>query len=211
MAKKKRNKKKKSQLGFLFGLALVILFVLMGYILFIKIVLPFYNQYKEKTITVEKPISREEKKQPVIEIKEEEKVEAILYFSDMDAMYLIAEKREIVQEDNMARKIIDELIKGTSDENLYSTIPEMTRVNEVYIAEDIAYVDLSEEIVKNHSGGSSSELMTVYSIVNSLTEMPSIKGVQILVEGKQRESLAGHIDISMPLLRDEKWIKPEIN
>jgi len=50
--------------------------------------------------------------------------------------------------------------------------------------------------------------MTLYSIVNSLTEIPPIKGVQILIEGKQRESLTGHIDISMPFLRDEDWIKP---
>jgi germination protein M len=50
--------------------------------------------------------------------------------------------------------------------------------------------------------------MTVYSIVNSLTEISPIKGVQILVEGNERNSLVGHVDISMPLLRDEDWIKP---
>jgi Sporulation and spore germination. len=51
--------------------------------------------------------------------------------------------------------------------------------------------------------------MTVYSIVNTLTEIPPINGVQILVGGNEMKSLVGHIDISMPLLRDEDWIKPE--
>jgi len=50
--------------------------------------------------------------------------------------------------------------------------------------------------------------MTVYSIVNTLTEIPPIRGVQILVEGNETKSLVGHIDISMPLLRDEDWNKP---
>ena len=50
--------------------------------------------------------------------------------------------------------------------------------------------------------------MTVYSIVNTLTEISQIKGVQILVEGNEKKTLIGHVDISMPLLRDEDWIKP---
>jgi len=109
----------------------------------------------------------------------------------------------------LARQAVIELIKGPESSGLYPVIPEGTQVNEVYIADDIVYIDLSEEIFKNHPGGSSGELMTVYSIVNTLTEIPPIKGVQILVGGNEMNSLVGHIDISMPLLRDEDWIKPE--
>jgi germination protein M len=125
-------------------------------------------------------------------------------------MYLVSEKRKIPPTTSlaMAKEVVIELIKGPASSDLYATIPEGTRVNEVYIADDIVYVDLSEEVFKNHPGGSSGELMTVYSIVNSLTEISPIKGVQILVEGNERNSLVGHVDISMPLLRDEDWIKP---
>ena len=131
-----------------------------------------------------------------------------LYFSDSQAMYLVPEKRKISQIPSLARQAVIELIKGPENSDLYSTIPEGTQVNEVYIADDIIYIDLSEEIFKNHPGGSSGELMTVYSIVNTLTEISSIKGVQILVEGNEKKTLIGHVDISMPLLRDEDWIKP---
>jgi len=109
----------------------------------------------------------------------------------------------------LARQVVIELIKGPENSDFYPTIPEETQVNEVYIVDDIAYIDLSREIFENHPGGSSGELMTVYSIVNTLTEIPPIKGVQILVGGNEMNSLVGHIDISMPLLRDEDWIKPE--
>lgn len=135
-------------------------------------------------------------------------IEVNLYFSDSQAMYLVSEKRKIPPTTFLAKQVVVELIKGPASSDLYSTIPEGTRVNEVYIADDIVYVDLSEEVFKNHPGGSSGELMTVYSIVNSLTEISPIKGVQILVEGNERNSLVGHVDISMPLLRDEDWIKP---
>ncbi|GAJ20538.1 unnamed protein product, partial [marine sediment metagenome] len=73
--------------------------------------------------------------------------------------------RKISQIPSLARQAVIELIKGPESSDFYRTIPEGTQVNEVYIADDIAYLDLSEEIFKNHPGGSSGELMTVYSIV----------------------------------------------
>jgi len=206
MAKKNKSKKKRSEHKFILTLIIIIVIIILSYALFTKILLPTYNQYITKPIVIEEKPSQEEKKEPLITLEEEEMIEVELYFSDADAMYLVAEKRKIAKTPNLAKQVVIELIKGSNDVNLYATIPEKTKVNEVYIADDIVYVDLSEDILNNHSGGSSSELMTIYSIVNSLTEIPPIKGVQILIEGKQRESLAGHLDISMPFLRDEDWI-----
>ncbi len=154
-------------------------------------------------------ISKEEEIKEVQPVPTEEMVEVNLYFSDSQAMYLVPEKRKIPQTPSLAKQVVIELIKGPENPNLYPTIPQETQVNEVYIADDIVYIDLSEEIFKNHPGGSSGELMTVYSIVNTLTEITPIRAVQILVEGNEKESLVGHIDISMPLIRDENWIKPE--
>jgi spore germination protein GerM len=44
--------------------------------------------------------------------------------------------------------------------------------------------------------------MTVYSIVNTLTEFACVKRVRLLVEGKPIQSIAGHIDIDEPLVRN---------
>jgi len=208
MTKKRKLKKKKNNLKIIFVLLVIVVIVIFSYIIFNKFIVPVWEKYKEKPmITKEVPYKEEEKKE-VQPIPTEEMIEVNLYFSDSQAMYLIPEKRKIAKTSNLAKKIMIELIKGPVRSDLYTTIPEGTRINEVYIANDIAYVDFSEELFKNHSGGSSGELMTVYSIVNTLTEVPSIKGVQILIDGNERKSLVGHIDISMPLLRDEDWIKP---
>ncbi len=53
------------------------------------------------------------------------------------------------------------------------------------------------------AGGSDTELLTVYSVVNSITtNFPSITRVQILVDNHPAETLAGHVDLSRPLPPD---------
>lgn len=208
MAKNRRLKKKRNNLKIIFSLLIIVVLVIIGYLIFNKFIVPVWERYTEKpVITKEVPYKEEEIKEVEL-LPTEEMVEVNLYFSDSQAMYLVPEKRKIPQTPSLARQAVIELIKGPESSDFYTTIPEGTQVNEVYIADDIVYIDLSEEIFKNHPGGSSGELMTVYSIVNTLTEIPPIKSVQILVEGNEMKSLVGHIDISMPLLRDEDWIKP---
>ena len=209
MAKNRKPKKKRNNLKIIFILLILVVIVIFSYTIFNKFIVPIWERYTEKpVITKEVPYKEEEIKE-VQPVPTEEMVEVNLYFSDSQAMYLVPEKRKIPQTPSLARQAVIELIKGPENSDLYPTIPEGTQANEVYIADDIAYIDLSEEIFENHPGGSSGELMTVYSIVNTLTEIPPIKGVQILVGGNEKKSLIGHIDISMPLLRDEDWIKPE--
>jgi len=208
MAINRELRKKRKRRNFIFGLLVLMVIIIFSYIMFNKfIITPLKEKYKEKPVVI-KEVPYEEEKKEEVQTVPGEMIEVNLYFSDSQAMYLVSEKRKIPQTTSLAKQVVVELIKGPDSSDLYSTIPEGTRVNEVYIADDIVYVDLSEEVFKNHPGGSSGELMTVYSIVNSLTEISPIKGVQILVEGNERNSLVGHVDISMPLLRDEDWIKP---
>ena len=209
MAKNRKSKKKKNNLKIIFTLLAFVLILFFSYTIFNKFIVPVWERYKEKPVVTKEVPYKEEEIKEVQPVPTEEMVEVNLYFSDSQAMYLVPEKRKIPQTPSLARQVVIELIKGPENPNLYPTIPKETQVNEVYIADDIVYIDLSEEIFKNHPGGSSGELMTVYSIINTLTEITPIRGVQILVEGNEKESLVGHIDISMPLIRDENWIKPE--
>ncbi|MBE3126755.1 MAG: GerMN domain-containing protein [Candidatus Atribacteria bacterium] len=208
MAKNRRSKNKRNNLKTIFSLLVIVVLVIVGYLIFNKFIVPVWERYTEKPIITKEVPYKEEEIKEVQPVAIEEMVEVNLYFSDSQAMYLEPEKRKISQTPSLARQAVIELIKGPENSELYPTIPQGTQVNEVYIADDIVYVDLSEEIFKNHPGGSSGELMTVYSIVNTLTEILPIKGVQILVGGNEKNSLVGHIDISMPLLRDKDWIKP---
>jgi len=125
-----------------------------------------------------------------------------LYFKDKDAFFLVAEPHEQVYPDDpilLGKTILQALIKGP-EQGLSPTIPQDTGLRTFYIADDgIAYVDLTENIQTNHPGGTSTELITLYSIVNSLAlNIPSVKQVKILINGKESMTLAGHIDIRNP-------------
>jgi spore germination protein GerM len=127
-----------------------------------------------------------------------------LYFMDVEELKLTAEKREISQTATVVEQVkltIAELIKGPSTD-LMPTIPEETEVRTVFLDEKgCAYVDFSRAISQNHPGGTTGELATIASIVNTLTaNFPeNIHKVQILIGGKEAESIAGHINISKPI------------
>ena len=86
---------------------------------------------------------------------------------------------------------------------LLSAIPADTRLRDVFVTErGDAFVDLSSEVNAQHSGGALDELLTIYTIVDALTvNLPAITRVQILVDGKEVDTLAGHVDLRHPLAK----------
>jgi germination protein M len=124
----------------------------------------------------------------------------ILFFPSENDSLLHREEREIGLESSVAfqaKRIISELLSG-SRLGFLSPIPPETRLRELYITEEgVAYVDFSREIMDKHLSGSSAEMFTIYSIVNSLAyNLESIKKVFILVDGGEKKTLGGHIDLT---------------
>ena len=122
-----------------------------------------------------------------------------LYFADQKNVYLMAEDRVLLSPIDPAaigKIIIKALIKGPQGE-LMRTIPKDTRLKALYVTpKGIAHVDLSDAIRADYPGGVQSELMTIFSIVNSLIlNIPEIDAVNILIEGREAMTLAGHIDL----------------
>ena len=91
---------------------------------------------------------------------------------------------------------------------LVAAVPVETKLRDVYITErGDAFVDLSGEVVAKHPGGSLAEIFTVYTVVNALTvNLPAVTRVQILVEGKEVDTLAGHVDLRHPLAKSLEWV-----
>ncbi len=126
-----------------------------------------------------------------------ETISVTLFFHDPQEEFLIPEKRNIYATNvlsDRAKQIIIELMRGAAIGGL-STIPEDVTLREIYILEDgAALVDFSREFEINADGGSSAQLMQIYSVVNSLTfNFQEIEKVAILIEGMQKESFGGHI------------------
>jgi spore germination protein GerM len=152
------------------------------------------------------------KKIPPSPIMKEKNISVNLYFGDSNSDYLIPEPRRMVFQEgaieNNAKKIIEELIKGPKS-NLIQTIPHSVTIRGIALQGNTRVViDFSPELARNHPGGSLAEMQTIYSIVNStLLAIPSLKEVQILVDGKSKETLKGHIDLRAPLKANLSLIK----
>ena len=134
----------------------------------------------------------------------EETIKIVLFFLSEEDTYLHPEEREIPADSSIvrqAKRTIEELIKG-SQSGLISPFPPETELRELYVTKKgVAYVDFSEDIVEKYLSGSSAEISTIYSVVNSLTyNFRSIEKVFILIEGQEKETLGGHINLSRPFL-----------
>lgn len=124
---------------------------------------------------------------------EENTVKITLYFSDESAVDVIPERREVLRRNEPLEAIVlRELIRGPIEAGMQRTIPAETRVISVEVVDRIAYANFSREIVSRHPGGSTGEYMTIMSIVYSLTELPGIEKVQLLLEGEKKEAMFGH-------------------
>lgn len=102
-----------------------------------------------------------------------------------------------------------ELATAGATDGRVSPIPTGVTVRHVFLTpRGDAYVDLSREILSGHPGGSLNETLTVYAIVHALAaNVRGISSVQLLVEGRQVDTLAGHIDLRQPLAADPRWVQ----
>ncbi len=133
------------------------------------------------------------------------KAVTLFFVADGDDL-LHKETREIAAgptEADEAERALAELIRG-SEEGFLSPLPAGTRVRQVFIAKDgLATVDFSREIAENLSYGSTAELAAVYAVVNTLVyNFKPVKRVVLLVEGAEKETLGGHVDLSRAFFPD---------
>ena len=95
------------------------------------------------------------------------------------------------------------LMQGTKEKGQSAIIPRQAKLRSVKVKDGVATVDFSGDILKHFVGGSTGEEMLVGSVVNTLTEFPEVTSVQILIDGNPVESLAGHMDLTVPIKRME--------
>ena len=139
------------------------------------------------------------------------KIKARLFYVAEDGIRLTSVERDIAYGDSaveQAREIVAAQIAPVA-EPLVSAVPPNTTLRAVFITEGgDAYVDLSREVVSAHPGGTLNELLTVYTLVNALTtNLPAVTAVQMLVEGKELDTLSGHIDLRRPLAKNLEWVQ----
>ncbi len=138
------------------------------------------------------------------------KIRARLFYIDEQGTALRGVEQEVLYAEGtaeQARRIIEAQIAPPPAPHL-SAIPTGTKLRTVFFTKNgEIYIDLSAELQTNHPGGTTNETLTVYALVSALTSnLPAVTGVQILVEGKEVDTLAGHLDLRRPFEQDLKWV-----
>lgn len=134
------------------------------------------------------------------------KISVKLFFEGPGQPGLVLEEREVPFSSDLSRQLrvlVEQLARG-SQTGLLPTVSPDTKVLDVFVtARGVAYVDVSKEFSRVREGGSEAELLTVYSVVNSITtSFPAIRRVQLLIEDRPTLTLAGHVDLARPLPPD---------
>ncbi|MCR4441070.1 MAG: GerMN domain-containing protein [Peptococcaceae bacterium] len=130
-----------------------------------------------------------------------------LYFTDKSGK-LVMEERVIPKVVGIARATIEELIKGPTQAGLQPTLPASTKLLDINVKPDgLAIVDLSGDLIKDLPASADAEKLAVYSIVNTITQFPTVEKVELRIDGKRVSTLLGHVKIDQTLARNTSLIK----
>lgn len=140
------------------------------------------------------------------------RISATLYFVADDGVSLVGVPRDVPLGETpvaQARALIEAQLAADPPETMLRAVPEGVTVRGVFLpGRDDAYVDLDSAFVTGLPGGSHNELLAAYAIVSVLTtNLSPVTRVQILIDGREVETLAGHVDLREPLRKNEGLIR----
>jgi spore germination protein GerM len=163
---------------------------------------PVASLPEDDPAAVARPRAEEEDAERTISVK--------LYFESPDQSGLLPEDRSLPFSSDLSRQlrtVVEELVRGSTT-GLVSPLAPDTKVLDVFVsARGVAFVSLSKQAAAGLPGGSMAELLTVYSVVNSITaNFPAVKRVQILLDDRPVTTFAGHVDVSRPLPADMTFV-----
>jgi len=137
--------------------------------------------------------------------------EVQLYFVEPEGRFLQPEARLIAgcEEDSDCIRSLLEALRAGSEQGLLPVLPNETGILEIELENDLVRINFSRHLSDFHPGGSLSELLTVYSLSNSLSEnFPYLRQVQILIDGQVQQTLKGHVRIDQPVYADFSYSHP---
>ena len=134
--------------------------------------------------------------------------ETVLYFANKQGNRLKKITIDITYNavEPIARLLVEQLIAGVSsiqnidETKLQSAVPSKTTLNNLTIRDNICYLDLSRDFEQQDPNVSSEVI--VYSIVDTLCELPEVTKVQFSVDGEQKEKYGDLEGFNKPLERN---------
>lgn len=137
------------------------------------------------------------------EVNEYDTSEIVLYYASNDGRKLVKTTRKVTHSVNMSleKVVMEQLIEGPSaNSDLKSTIPDGTKLLSISTSDNVCYVNLNSRFMELVNDITAE--VQVYSIVNSLVELPNINKVQITVYGDENNTLSNNLEIGSMMERN---------
>lgn len=131
---------------------------------------------------------------PQEEISEESSKETpiSLYFLDKESNKLKSSSKMVKVSDLLKdpyRLVVQELIKGPSDEKLITTFPENTRLIDATFSENCVTLNFSEDLLNFKDD--TQKFNIINSILNSLSQLTEVNSIKILINNEPNQKFDG--------------------
>ncbi len=213
----KKSKKNQENLLFLFMGLIIIGLLIAGLFLFQKQFSSIFAEQKanSEVITAQVPQTASSSENQAITKKEEyipqEEVQNLHIYYGIKGKDKLESETKKVRKNSMrigqARQIVNSLLDTPSNERLYKLLPENLTLRGLFYDSGLFIIDFSREFNKIYQYGANEQVLAVYSIVNSITELDPKAKVRFLINGTEPEGDEGHLDLSMQLSRLESIIE----
>lgn len=135
-----------------------------------------------------------------------EQVELTLYYGNAEGTGLIETSQETTISGTFSkeRQVVNALLAGPRTEGLQGTMPQGTSLISVSVKNGICYVNFNSNFLTGDLAVSPD--VTIYSLVNSLTDLTNISKVQIMVEGDSSKKFCETIPLDVPFERNLDYV-----
>lgn len=132
-----------------------------------------------------------------------------LYFADKSGKKLVEHPTQLAISNNVPieQVILEQLIAGAMESDFIRTVPQGTKVIKTSIKDGICYIDLNKKFLDGVEGVK--DEVVIYSIVNSLVELPTVSQVQFTIEGERVAKYRETIDFDGFFERRLELVKGE--
>lgn len=135
------------------------------------------------------------------EINTYEKVKLKLYLANSNGDGLVETSKVVVYNTNisMDKLVVEQILIGGDGVSCFSTVSPETKLINVSTMDGTCYVNLNEGFLQPY--GTVTAQVSVYSLVNSLTELPNVNRVQLMINGEQAVMYKDSISLEAPIER----------
>jgi len=190
----------------LIGTVIAVLAVALGYVLFTTLARRLAQPVPDAAAEDARPV------EPVAPPSSGPKIKATLFFGAADGFGLVGVEHEVPLAEPavaQARAIVEAQLTAEPPPPFVPALPKDVKLRAVYMADSgDVFIDLDGQALRAGAQGSLEELMAVYALVNAVTvNLPTVGRVQLLLDGREADTLAGHVDLRQPLRKNEGLIR----